>query len=101
LTVYQLIYQSFSAAEIYIKAINSDSVEQYSPLVLNALLKLFFFVFINILLNRILSSSLKLYSKLLYAIHAIVNQRKKPDDKNIDIINSKEKKGEDFVIGPP
>jgi hypothetical protein len=37
----------------------------------------------------------------LHAIHAIVNQRKKPDDKNIDIINSKEKKGEDFVIALP
>jgi hypothetical protein len=34
----------------------------------------------------------------LHAIHTILNQRKKPDNKNVDIINSKKRKGEDFVI---
>jgi predicted DNA-binding protein YlxM (UPF0122 family) len=37
----------------------------------------------------------------LHAIHTILNQRKKPDDKNVDIINSKKRKGEDFVITLP
>ncbi len=37
----------------------------------------------------------------LHAIHTILNQRKKPDDKNVDIINSKKRKGEDFVIALP
>ena len=32
-------------------------------------------------------------------MHTILKQRKKPDDKNVDIINSKKRKGEDFVIG--
>ncbi len=37
----------------------------------------------------------------LHAIHTILNQRKKPEDKNVDIINSKKRKGEDFVIALP
>lgn len=43
----------------------------------------------------------KIEKMSLHAIHTILNQRKKPDDKNVDIINSKKRKGEDFVITLP
>jgi hypothetical protein len=43
----------------------------------------------------------KIEKMSLPAIHTILNQRKKPDDKNVDIINSKKRKGEDFVIALP